>query len=181
VVATIVHSDGNGELNILRLPRLELLAQRRAAPGGQTQFSRDGRRLFYGDDAGAVWMLDTRTWRPTGPPVRAGSGPGHFALSPDERLLATSSGDGSTQIWDLASGRPVGTPLPGVPGAPARAAFVADGTGLVTLGRDGSGNLWDLRPEAWARRACAVAGRMLTRGEWREALQDRDYEPACGP
>jgi WD40 repeat protein len=179
VVATIVHRDGNGELNILRLPRLELLAQKRAAPGGQTQFSRDGRRLFYGDDAGQVWTLDTRTWRPVGPPLRGGSGPGRFVLSPDDRLLATSSDDGSTQLWDVASGRPIGTPLAGVPGAPARAAFVAGGTGLVTIGRGGQGNLWDLRPESWARRACAVAGRTLTRSEWHDALPQRDYAPAC--
>jgi WD40 repeat protein len=181
VVATIVHSDGNGELNILRLPRLELLAQKRAAPGGEAQFSRDGRRLFYCDDAGAVWTLDTRTWRPIGPPVRGGSGPARFALSPDDRLLATSSDDGSTQLWDVASHRRVGTPLPGVPGAPARAVFVVDGTRLVTIGVGGRGDVWNLRPEAWVRRACAVAGRTLTRGEWQEALPERGYAPACAP
>jgi WD40 repeat protein len=179
VVASIVHTDGNGELNILRLPRLELLAQKPAAPGRQTQFSRDGRRLFYGDAAGAVWTLDTHTWRPVGPPLRSGSGPGWFALSPDERLMATSRSDGSTQLWDLPSGRPIGTPLPGVPGSPARAAFVANGTGLVTIGRDGRGNLWDLRPESWARRACAIAGRTLSGSEWRNALPERGYAPAC--
>jgi DNA-binding SARP family transcriptional activator/WD40 repeat protein len=179
MVATIVHEDGNGELNILSLPRLQLLAQKAVAPGRQTQFSRDGRLLFYGDAAGQVWTLDTRTWRPMGAPLRGGSGPGRFALSPDERLLATSSDDGSTQLWGIPSGRPIGTPLPGVPGGPARAAFVAGGTGLVTIGRDGRGSLWDLRPESWARRACAVAGRALSRSEWRDALPNRDYTPAC--
>jgi hypothetical protein len=56
---------------------------------------------------------------------------------------------------------------------------VAGGTGLVTIGRDGRGSLWDLRPESWARRACAVAGRTLSRSEWRAALPERDYAPAC--
>jgi DNA-binding SARP family transcriptional activator/WD40 repeat protein len=181
VVATIVHDDGNGELNILRLPHLKLVAQKRATPGGHTQFSRDGRRLFYGDAGGQVWTLDTRTWRPTGPPLRGGSGQWRFALSPDDRLLATSSDDGSTQLWDLASGRNIGTPLPGIPGAAARAAFLEDGTELVTIGRDGHGNRWNLRPESWAQRACAVAGRTLTRSEWRDALPERAYDPACAP
>jgi DNA-binding SARP family transcriptional activator/WD40 repeat protein len=179
VVATIVHRDGNGEIDILRLPRLELVVQKRAAPGRQTQFSRDGRRLFYGDAAGQVWTLDTRTWRPLGRPLRGGPGPGLFALSPGDDVLAASSDDGTTQLWDVASGRPIGTPLPGVPGGPARAAFVAGGAGLVTIGRDGRGSLWDLRPESWARRACAVAGRTLSRSEWRDALPERDYAPAC--
>jgi WD40 repeat protein len=102
-----------------------------------------------------------------------------FALSPGDDVLATSSDDGTTQLWDVASGRPIGTPLPGVPGGPARAAFVAGGTGLVTIGRDGRGSLWDLRPESWVRRACAVAGRTLSLSEWRDALPERDYAPAC--
>jgi WD40 repeat protein len=104
-----------------------------------------------------------------------------FALSPNERWLATSLGDGSTQLWDPASGRPIGTPLPRIPGSPGRAAFVADGTGLVTIGRDGRGDLWDLRPASWARRACAIAGRTLSRSEWRNALPERRYAPACTP
>jgi WD40 repeat protein len=180
VVATIVHEDGNGELNILRMPRLTLAAQKPAARGGQTHFSRDGRRLFYGDDAGQIWTLDTRTWRPMGPPVRGGPRPGRFALDPDDRLLATTSGDGGTQLWDVSSGRPIGGPLPGVAGGAALAAFVAGGTAVVVVGRDGQGALWNLRPASWARRACAIAGRTLTPSEWRDALPERGYAPACG-
>jgi WD40 repeat protein len=179
VTATIMHEDGNGEVNILRLPRLELVAQKPAAPGAQTQFSRDGRRLFYGDDTGQVWTLDTRTWRPLGPPLGPGRG-GRFALSPDEAMLATTGTDGSTQLWDVASGRPIGSPLQGTGGGAAHAAFLDGGTGLVTIGRDGHGTLWDLRLESWARRACAVAGRTLSHREWRDALPERDYAPACG-
>ena len=29
------------------------------------------------------------------------------------------------------------------------------------------------------RRACAVAGRTLTRAEWNDALPERTYAPAC--
>jgi hypothetical protein len=66
-----------------------------------------------------------------------------------------------------------------VPGGPSRAAFVAGGTGLVTIGRDGRGNLSDLRPESWARRACAIAGRTLSRSESHDVLPKRSYAPTC--
>jgi hypothetical protein len=34
-------------------------------------------------------------------------------------------------------------------------------------------------PEAWKRHACLVAGRKLTRREWKDALPDRAYRPVC--
>jgi hypothetical protein len=41
------------------------------------------------------------------------------------------------------------------------------------------GYVWDVRPASWERRACEVAGRRLTRAEWKAALPGRDYAPAC--
>ena len=38
---------------------------------------------------------------------------------------------------------------------------------------------WDIRPSSWARHACAVAERRLTRSEWADALPERKYAPAC--
>jgi class 3 adenylate cyclase/WD40 repeat protein len=179
VAATVVGPDGNGLLDILSMPRLTLAAHRPAIAGRQTQFSHDGRRLFYGDDAGRVWVLDTRTWKPRGPPLAGRAAPGRFALSPDDRALATTAADGSTQLWQVPSGRPIGTALPGVAGRPVSAAFIDGGTELVTLHDNGQGYVWDLRPETWARRACAIAGRALTRTEWHDALPERHYQPAC--
>jgi DNA-binding SARP family transcriptional activator/WD40 repeat protein len=179
LAATVVHPDGSGELNILSMPRLALLVHVPATAGRQSQFSRDGRLLFYGDDAGRVWTFDTRTWKPRGPPLAGHSSPGMFALSPDDRTLATTSSDGTTQLWDTPSGRPIGDALPGVADHPVSAAFVEGGTHLVTLYDNGRGYLWDVRPQSWARRACEVAGRTLTRAEWQTALPERDYAPAC--
>jgi DNA-binding SARP family transcriptional activator/WD40 repeat protein len=179
LATTVVHADGSGELEVLSMPRLALLARVRAAPGRQTQFSHDGRLLFYGDDAGRVWMLDTRTWKPRGPPLAGHASPGRFALSPDDRMLATTSSDGTTQLWDVPSGRPIGTALPGVAGQPVSAAFVDRGTELVTLHDNGRGYVWSVQPQSWAQRACVIAGRTLTRTEWQDALPERDYAPAC--
>jgi hypothetical protein len=44
---------------------------------------------------------------------------------------------------------------------------------------NGQGAVWDVDPASWARRACALANRTLTREAWHEFLAGRPYEPAC--
>jgi WD40 repeat protein len=167
--------DGSGVLDELAIPNLGLVRQVVVSPVVQMEFSRDGKILFSADRAGGVWLLDARTLQPIGAPLLANAS--RFAIDPSDRLLATSSYAGAVQLWDVRSGLPQGA-LPGAGGAPA-VAFVAGGGALVTLARDGSGTLWDVRPESWARRACAVAGRPLTAQEWRHALPELSYSPAC--
>jgi hypothetical protein len=179
LAATVVHPDGTGELDILRMPRPALQARAPALVGTQSRFSRDGRLLFYADRSGRVWTLDTRTWAPRGRPLGVPGHAGRFALSPDDRTIAITAGDGTTQLWDVAARRPLGDALPGVFGAGTRTAFIDGGAALVTLDRRGRGYVWDADPRSWARRACAVAGRTLTPAEWRAALPRRDYAPAC--
>jgi hypothetical protein len=87
--------------------------------------------------------------------------------------------DGTIRLFDLISQQPLGTPLPAVPNRIAAPVFSADGTYLLALTDAGRAYRWDVRPATWARRACAVAGRRLTRAEWAEELPGRPYEPAC--
>jgi hypothetical protein len=54
-----------------------------------------------------------------------------------------------------------------------------DGAHLLVVTNGGRAYRWDVRPASWARHACAVAGRPLSRAEWVEALGDRPYRPAC--
>jgi hypothetical protein len=61
------------------------------------------------------------------------------------------------------------------------AVFTRGGTHLAAVYENGQGYSWDVRRSSWARHACAVAGRPLTRAEWDEALPERPYEPACAP
>ena len=175
----IAHPDGTGELDVLSVPSLVLVARLTVTAGHQTQFSRDGRRLIYQDDSGQVWTIDTRTWTVGGLPLNGAPQPGDFTLAPDNRTLATTSADGTVQLWDLTSGHAVGLPLGLGVAQPVSAAFLAGGTALVTIADDGYGAVWDLSPRSWQIRACTIAGRVLTRAEWQDVLPGRTYAPAC--
>jgi WD40 repeat protein len=148
--------------------------------GDWGRFSRDGRLLVYGDEAGRAWLFDTTTWRPRGKPLVGHTDAVLTAnLNSNGRTLATTSLDGTTRLWDLPSGRAIGPALPGVPNHLVSGAFVDGGRGLVTVFDNGRGYLWDVRPESWARRSCEIAARTLTHDEWQDVLPERDYAPAC--
>ncbi|MFE7561346.1 helix-turn-helix domain-containing protein, partial [Kitasatospora sp. NPDC057500] len=65
------------------------------------------------------------------------------AISPDARLLATASTDGTVRLWSLPDRRPAAT-LTGH-NSPVRAvAFGPDGRLLASAGSDGTVRLWDV-------------------------------------
>jgi WD40 repeat protein len=175
-------SPGTTAIEIFFVPGLALLKTLRADAGASLKFSPDGRLLAFGDVQGRVWLYDTHTWTPRGRPFAAHTGRvTAVSFSPDGRTLATTSDDGTTRLWDVPSGRPIGTALPGFAQRYVAAAFVDGGRQLVTLDDNGRGYRWDIQPQSWARRACEVAGRTLTRAEWNDALPERTYAPACAP
>jgi hypothetical protein len=83
------------------------------------------------------------------------------------------------RLWDLPTQRPVGAPLPALPGRGTVAQFTPDGKSLFALTDAGRAFRWDVRQSSWLRHACDVAGRHLTPLEWHDALPDFDYAPAC--
>ena len=171
---------GDTAIEILSVPQLAQLTTVRAPAARSLEFSPDGRLLVLGDNQGRVWLYNTHTWRRRGRPIIAHSSTiDTINLSADGRTLATTSNDGTTRLWDVASGRPLGTTLPGLAQHNVAAAFVNRGSSLVTLSENGQGYEWDVQPQSWARRACQIPGRTLTRSEWNNALPERTYAPAC--
>jgi WD40 repeat protein len=168
----------------IRDPRSgELIAQLRTTDSGRSvAFSPDGGLVATGDWAGRAQLWSTETWEPVGRPLE-----GHDAriltldFSRDGRTLASASEDGTVVLWDVDTRAPVGSPLTMDDGAWVSAAFTPDGSHLFAVSDRGSGLRLDVRPEAWKRHACRVAGREFTPRELNDALADRSYGEVCPP
>lgn len=178
LAVTLGDQNFTGGLRVLSVPDLKVVRQLPAPFGTVGRFTPDGRSLIYGDRQGRIWIYDTRSWKLRGRPLDLTSPVQTADVSPDGRTLATTSVDGKVGLWDLPSRRPIGGDQPGTAGDLVGAGFIDGGRQLVVL-HDRGGFAWDLRPASWEQHACAVAGRTLTRAEWKSALGDRPYAPAC--
>jgi WD40 repeat protein len=158
-----------------------------------TAFAPDSERLATGTASGLVQQWNIGEQKVIEPPLEGDEGIiGGVRYSPDGTLLATSRGGFSTtQLWRADTGaRFAGTFVPGaLPFTEQtfnlghfianRPAFSPDGDRLVTTGLDRATVSWTLDPDQWRDAACAIAGRELTKGEWRQYLPDRDPSPLC--
>jgi WD40 repeat protein len=151
-----------------------------ALAGSHLQFTPDGHYVIGGSANGWARMWSSKTWQPVGRVLAGHTGEVLSAsVSPDGHTIATGSADGTIRLYDMATQKPVGAPLPAVPNRPVAPLFTPDGDYLLAITSTGQAYRWDVRPSAWARHACAVAGRTLTRAEWNDALPGRPYAPAC--
>jgi WD40 repeat protein len=117
------------------------------APAGSwirpADFTRDGKRLAFVDDAG-IHVRNLATGALLG---RAIDVPAHvqdLAFDPTGRLLAVAREDGIVQIWDAQTGRAVGGALTGHEDFVNAVAFSPDGRTLASAGQDGTLRLWSV-------------------------------------
>jgi WD40 repeat protein len=152
----------------------------RGAIAGFGRFDRTGRFLVTAGWKGWTRLWSTRDWRPLTRELTGHAGPITWAsLSRDDRTLATGATDGGVRLWDVQAQQPLGPPLPGLANHYVMPELSPDGTSLFALYDTGRLVRWDVRPADWERRACAIAGRRLTRTEWAQALPQRNYNPTC--
>jgi WD40 repeat protein len=139
-------------------------------------FSPDGRLLVTAGDDPLVRVWEVSTGRLVRELEQNVGGVLRLEFSPDGRTLAVS-GKPDASLWDVATGTQVGR----LSGGSRRAMLdlSPDGRRLLMTNGNGQGAVWDIDPDSWKRRACALANRTLTREEWDEFLPGRPYEPAC--
>jgi WD40 repeat protein len=106
-------------------------------------FSPDGSRLFMADSAGQMKIWDVGVGAERACRQAHDAGIMAMAISPDDRLFATTSYcDGVVRLWDAADGEPRGSLE--VPTGVAGLAFSPDGTTLAMARGDGIASLSDV-------------------------------------
>ena len=115
-----------GMLQLLAAHRLSDQAYPQASPGAlgalRAEFMRSARLLHLSESDEAITTLD---------------------LSPNGLRIVTGSRNGSLQLWDAATGAPVGKPLTGHTLYVNSVAFSPDGKSIVSASRDHTLRLWD--------------------------------------
>jgi hypothetical protein len=123
-------------------------------------------------------VFSTGTWKPVTAPLAAGNADS-ASFARDGRTLATGTTAGGVQLWNVPTGQAIGAPLPGLRDVFVTPIFTPDATHVIAAYAAGRATLWDVRPTTLIQRACAVAGRRLTRAEWEVFLPGSAYNPAC--
>jgi WD40 repeat protein len=143
-------------------------------------WSPDSRLIATGGwQSGKLDMWDAATGRRVAEPAQASAG---WVLSLDfawdGSLVVTGSTDGTVRLFETETLKQVGANIPADDNLWAF-ADVMPGDEMLILSNSGHAWRWDLNPARWARHACVVANRRLTRSEWRAFLPDREYAPSC--
>jgi WD40 repeat protein len=155
------------------------VAANRPGLGSAVAFAPDGRLLATaGLDDPLVHLWEVRTGKLIRELEQNVGGVLGLEFSADGEILAMSGAEAHASLWDVATGREIGPTLT-VGSRRAMMDLSSDGRLLLMTNSNGQGAVWDVDPVSWARRACALANRTLTREEWKEFLPRRPYDPAC--
>jgi DNA-binding SARP family transcriptional activator/WD40 repeat protein len=146
-----------------------------------TDLSPDGSLLATSDAEFRMRLLDVENLEWIGSDAStdtlADAG-GWVAFAPDGSQFAALQLNG-IGLWDGHTGDYQGSlPIPALAtGASIR--YLPDSSGLLLAARDGRTWTADTRTDTWAKRACTIAGRNLTRAEWTKFFPSRPYHATC--
>ena len=96
-----------------------------------------------------------------------------------QRFATTGAQDGAVKLWFTSTLQQEGTALLTDRGATSTAAFEPNGRNLLVVDDHGNMFTWPTSPAAWEQRACAIAGRNLTRQEWTRLVPGQSYTRVC--
>jgi WD40 repeat protein len=134
--------------------------------------------LGVGIAGGKFLLLDARSGRRIAPAIQVAGGViSQVSFSPDGHSVAVSSADHTASVWDLQTRSRLGNAFGPYLGTVPSALFAPDGHLVINLLANGVE--WPMDVRTWERFACQVAGRNLTRAEWRDVLPNRPYEKVC--
>jgi WD40 repeat protein len=146
---------------------------------GWLSMSPDGRHAAITGVTGELVVLDLATGRPVRPPTTA-----HATTvwgtdySADGSRIVTTGRDGSVSLWDGPTGELLGSVV--LPEKVASSAnFGADDRTVLITTDYGGQYYWDTSTAHAVEFACRLAGRDLTEAEWRQAFDDRPWQPTC--
>jgi WD40 repeat protein len=156
-------------------------------------FDPNGTLVAGGGAIGPVRVWRVADQQPAFPPLSGHTAPvTATTFDAAGSFLATTSLDGETRLWEPQTGVPYGdrlvssakpdsvVPTIDLPFLGLRGAFSPDGKLLALPGIETRAMLWDVDPAVWRRRACAIAGRNLSREEWQLYLPSgTPYRPTC--
>ncbi|HET6575608.1 MAG TPA: protein kinase, partial [Fimbriiglobus sp.] len=133
--------DRDGVLRMWELPSGKLLDERPLDGRRATRFTPDSRVLAIAESRG-VRLLDAHTLDPLpGGHLPHAAEVQELAFSPDGTLLLAGCDDGSTQLWDVATRKPLG-PTAVLLGPSAGVEFTADGRTCLCVAPDGTVRRW---------------------------------------
>jgi WD40 repeat protein len=139
--------------------------------------SPDGSVVATADLTGTMRLMDPSSLTWVGPDSGAPWGVDRD-YAPDGSQIAAVNGD-RISLWDGDTGAYTASlPLP-ANAAHVSIAYLADSSGLVVGAADGRTWTADTRTDIWTERACAIAGRNLTQGEWTRFFPSRPYHATC--
>ncbi|MFJ8692781.1 WD40 repeat domain-containing protein, partial [Streptomyces roseolilacinus] len=150
-------------------------------------FSPDGTHLAVGDSAGGVTLWDGDVTRRRGAllgtrdAARRGTVEAVEALafSPDGTTLAVAGDGGTLQLWDVASGQPLGSPLPTPGDGIVAVAFAPDGRSVHSVGEHSGVRSHPVAPDRLTASVCERAGGGLSPDDWETYLPGIPYRKVC--